>query len=108
MSETQSETSLDFQPLIDIDTEDFEIAPLPAGVPVRQSARKRRLWLIPIVVALLILLIGGGVFAYLRVNRPPAVQYTQATATVGNLAVTVSATGPVQANAVYNLNFAAS
>src|SRR5579884_2363039 len=52
MSETQSETSLDFQPLIDIDTEDFEIAPLPAGVPVRQSARKRRLWLIPIVVAL--------------------------------------------------------
>jgi multidrug efflux pump subunit AcrA (membrane-fusion protein) len=108
MSETQSETSLDFQPLVDNNTEDFEIMPLTSDVPVNRPPKKRRLWIIPIVVGLLILLVGGGVFAYIQVNRPPAVQYTQAKATVGNLAVTVSATGPVQPNAVYNLNFSAS
>lgn len=108
MLERQSETSLDFQPLIDIDTEDFEIAPLPTRTPARRYPKKQRLWIIPIVVGLLILLVGGGVFAYLQLSRPPAVQYTQATASIGNLAVTISATGPVQANAVYNLNFSAS
>lgn len=106
MSETPSE--LDFQPLIDSDTEDFEITPLTEHIPRRRSASRGRLWIIPIVVVLLILLIGGAVFAYIQVRRPPAVQYTQATASIGNLAVTVSATGPVQANAVYNLNFSAS
>lgn len=108
MSEMQSEASLDFQPLIDTDTEDFELTPLTTNFPSppAHAVRKRRHWLIPLVLLLLIILIGGGIFAYSQFTRPPAVQYTQAAASVGNLAVAVSATGPVQANAVYNLNFA--
>lgn len=94
---------LDFGSLLDQDTEDFDLAPLPPS-----HGRKRRTWLILLSIGLLVLLLGGSLFTYRALTRPPAVQYTQAAATVGNLTVTVSGTGPVQAGAIYNLNFAAS
>ena len=95
---------LDFGSLLDQDTEDFEFTPPP---PTYQP-RKRRTWLILLIVGLLVILLGGSIFTYRLLRRPPAIQYTQAAATIGNLAVTVSGTGPVQAGAIYNLNFSAS
>jgi RND family efflux transporter MFP subunit len=44
----------------------------------------------------------------MQFTSPPAVQYTQAAATTGNIAQTVSSTGQVQPGATYNLNFTAS
>ncbi|HZU66755.1 MAG TPA: efflux RND transporter periplasmic adaptor subunit [Ktedonobacteraceae bacterium] len=98
-----SEIPINFAPLIDDDTEDFEI-PLKPG----PATRRRRVWLIPLVIILIILLAGSGVFAYLQFTRPPAVQYTQAAATIGNIAQTVSGAGQVQPSAIYNMNFTAS
>lgn len=109
-SEAQSEQlplSLDFGPLIENDTENIDIQQVaPAFKPARP--RRRRLWIVPLVILLLILLVGGGVFAYIRFTAPSPVTYTQAAATIGNIVVTASATGPVQASAVYNMNFTAS
>ncbi len=100
-----SEIAINFAPLIDddTDTEDFELPLKP-----RAAAQRRRRWLIPLIIILVIFLAGGGVFAYMQFTRPPAVQYTQATATIGNIAQTVSSTGQVQPSAIYNMNFTAS
>lgn len=98
-----SDLPMDFQPLIEDGIDDSEFTPVPP-----YPTRKRNPWLIALIIVLVILLIGGGLLTYRRLTRPPAVQYTQVAATVGNLTVTVSGTGPVQAGAVYNLNFAAS
>lgn len=100
-----SEFPLDFGPLIDSDTDDFELnqAPLSSSRP----AVRRRLF-VWLSIALVIILLGAGLFTYRNFTRPPAVTYTQATASVGNLAVTASGTGPVQPAAIYNLNFGAS
>jgi multidrug efflux pump subunit AcrA (membrane-fusion protein) len=94
---------LDFGPLLDQDPEDADLAP-----PFTYHTHKRRTWLLPLAIGLLVILLGGGLLTYRLLARPPAVQYTQAAATVGNLTVTVSGTGPVQAGAIYNLNFAAN
>jgi multidrug efflux pump subunit AcrA (membrane-fusion protein) len=83
--------------------EDFDLAPAPT-----YHARRRRTWLLLLLIGLLVILLGGSLFTYRLLARPPAVQYTQAAATVGNLTVTVSGTGPLQAGAIYNLNFASS
>src|SRR5579875_236919 len=99
-----TEIPINFAPLIDDDTEDFEI-PLTPGAT---APRRRHAWLIPLIIILVILLAGGGVFTYMQLTRPPAVQYTQATATIGNIAQTVSGTGQVQPSAIYNMNFTAS
>lgn len=98
---------LDFGPLIDDsdNTDDFELTPMP---PVLRPGQRRKRWLIILIACLVVLLVGGGIFTYISLSRPPAVQYTQAAASVGNLAVTVSGTGPVEPNAIYNLNFSAS
>lgn len=98
---------MDFGPLIDDmdDMDDFDLTPMP---PVRRPGNQRKRWLSWLIIGLLVVLLGGGIITYARLTRAPSVQYTQAAATVGNLAVTVSGTGPVQANAVYNLNFSAS
>src|SRR5258706_4386398 len=110
MSELQSETvdtseiAINFAPLIDDDTEDFELPITSAG----RSPRRRRRWIVPLIIILVIFLAGGGVFAYMQFTHPPAVQYTTATATTGNIAQTVSSTGQVQPSAIYNMNFTAS
>jgi multidrug efflux pump subunit AcrA (membrane-fusion protein) len=94
---------LDFAPLLGQDTEDFDLA-----APPTYHARRRRPWLLFLLIGLLVILLGGSLLTYRLLARPPAVQYTQAAATIGNLTVAVSGTGPVQAGAIYNLNFAAS
>lgn len=94
---------LDFAPLLGQDPDDFDLAPPPA-----YHARRRRPWLLFLLIGLLVILLAGSLLTYRLLARPPAVQYTQAAATVGNLTITVSGTGPVQAGAIYNLNFAAS
>ncbi|MGH7490003.1 MAG: efflux RND transporter periplasmic adaptor subunit, partial [bacterium] len=55
---------------------------------------------------LLIALVLGG-WAYMSQSRAPQTTYQYATIANGNLTLTVSATGPVQAG-IYNLNFATS
>jgi multidrug efflux pump subunit AcrA (membrane-fusion protein) len=94
---------MDFGPLID-DEDDLDMTPMPPMMHVRRRPR----WLPWLIVALLILLIGGGVLAFLRNSHAPPVQYTQAAATVGNLTVTVAGSGPIAPNAIYDLNFSGS
>jgi len=94
---------MDFGPLID-DDEDVDLTPLPAIVRPR-----RRRWIRWLVLGLLVILLGGGgFFAYERTHQPTPVQYTQATVTTGNLSVTVSGSGPVEPKATYDLNFSSS
>jgi HlyD family secretion protein len=61
--------------------------------------------IIGIAIALLIILLGGILFAIL--NRPKPVTYETQPVTTGNLSQTISATGPLQAG-VYNLVFSGS
>ena len=101
-----AEISFDLGPLIDSDTDSIELSEMP---PALRPARRRRRWVLTaVIIALLIVLVGGGVFAYMQFTRPTPVQYTQAAASIGNIVVTTSATGPVAANAVYTMNFSAS
>ena len=95
---------MDFGPLID-DTEDFDFTPMP---PIVNSRRRRPRWLVWLIVGLLVILIGGGIFTFLRSSGTKPVQYTQSAVTTGNLTVTVAGSGPVSPNAVYDLNFSAS
>jgi multidrug efflux pump subunit AcrA (membrane-fusion protein) len=102
-----SEISFDLGPLIDSDTDSFTVSDMPPTL--RPTRRRRGRWfLTAAIIALLIILIAGGVVAYMRFTAPPPVTYTQAAASIGNIVVTTSATGPVAANAVYDMNFSAS
>lgn len=96
-------TPMDFGPLID-DEDDLGFAPLP---PMARLKRRPR-WIAWLVVGLLIVLIGGGLFVFLRNSHSTPVQYTQSAVTTGNLTVTVAGSGPVEPQAVYDLNFSAS
>jgi multidrug efflux pump subunit AcrA (membrane-fusion protein) len=66
----------------------------------------RRTGLIATIAAVVLVALIASALAMLR-NRPQPVTYSYATARTGTLAVTVSATGPLQA-AVYGANFGAS
>ena len=66
----------------------------------------RRWWVISVAGILLIAIAVGG-WAYMSQARAPQTTYQYATLANGNLALTVSGTGPVQAG-IYNLNFAIS
>ncbi len=70
--------------------------------------RRRRTWLIAMSVVLLLVLIGGGVFIYMRRSSASQVSYTTIPVSIGNLTQTVSASGPLQARAEYDMNFGAS
>lgn len=103
-----SEVDTNLQPLIDDENIDIVLnqEPLP---PEHRQGRKRRQWIITTVVLLLVILVvGGGLFAYLQFTSPPPVQYTQQAVTTGNLSVTISSSGPIQAGAEYDMNFTAS
>lgn len=63
---------------------------------------RRRKGLSTIVIVLLVVLLGGLVFSVL--HRRPRVSYQFQQVTRGNLAITVSATGPIQSG-TYNLVF---
>jgi RND family efflux transporter MFP subunit len=104
MSETikASSTPMNLQPLIS-DDEDIQVESLP---PVPPRPRQRRRWLIALVVVLILALLGGGgMLFYMQRTSAPPVQYTQQAATVGNISLTVSASGPISANAEYDMNF---
>ena len=104
MSETikASSTPMNLQPLIN-DDEDIQVESLP---PVPPRPHRRRRWLIALVVIVILALLGGGgMFFYMQKTSTPPVQYTQQAATVGNISLTVSAGGPISANAEYDMNF---
>src|ERR1700692_3428474 len=64
--------------------------------------------LIVISIVLLLLLIGGGVYIYLGRAHASVVLYTTVPTSIGNLTETVSASGPLQAKAEYDMNFSSS
>lgn len=97
---SSEDVELKLQPLLDEDTTETEMVALKLEQP-----RRRRLWLIALVIVLLLSLIGGGTALYYQFTKPPAVQFTQTTATIGNISQKISATGPINANAQYNMNF---
>jgi HlyD family secretion protein len=100
-----SSTPMNLQPLID-DDEDIQVETLP---PIPPRPRRRRGWFIALVVVLLAVLVGGGsAWFYVQKNSQPPVQYTQQAAAVGNISLTVSASGPISANAEYDMNFTVS
>ena len=103
-----SEVDTNLQPLLEDENIDIVLneEPLP---PQPRQRRKRRQWIITAVVLLVVILVvGGSLFAYLQLTSPPPVQYTQQAVTTGNLSVTIAASGPIQANAEFDMNFTTS
>ena len=95
--------ALDLPGFNDGENEFFEetIAEKPAAPWWR---RRRTIVLISVI---LLVVVVSGVLAAVLTNQSPSVTYLTAQVTQGNLATTVSATGPVQ-SATYPVNFAAS
>ena len=91
----------EIEPLVQ-DDEEVVVTSLP---PMRRASRRWDPWLIALVILLVLLLVGGGLFFSIRRADRGQVQYTTQAAAQGNLTLTVSATGPVAANATYNLDF---
>lgn len=85
---------------------DTDIAPIGPQRPMLQRRPHRQRWLLITSVIVLVVLAGGGALLYWRLTTPPPVQFTQAQVTSGNLSIKIAATGPVGANAIYNMNFA--
>lgn len=101
-SEVHSETDVDaihFSPLFQDEENDTMLAP---------PRRRGRVWLIVVSIVLLVALIGGGVFIYTRRSSTSQLSYTTAQVSMGNLTQTVSASGPLQAKAEYDMNFSTS
>jgi multidrug efflux pump subunit AcrA (membrane-fusion protein) len=69
------------------------------------SARRR--WIVSIILVLLVAAIGSGAFFVIQNNHTTPVSYQSQPVIRGNLTLTVSATGPIQAN-TYDANFSAS
>jgi len=90
------EHEMSFQSLFQDEDDDTFLAPTP---------RRRRFWLIVVSIVLLIGVVGGGIFVYMLRTSTAPVQYTTAAVSVGNITNTVSASGPLQAKAEYDLNF---
>ncbi|HEU0000932.1 MAG TPA: efflux RND transporter periplasmic adaptor subunit [Ktedonobacteraceae bacterium] len=99
-SEVDSDTDVDairFSPLFQDEEDDSSLQTPPR--------RRGRVWLIVISVVLLVVLIGGGIFVYMRRASSSQVSYTTIPVSIGNLTSTVSASGPLQAKAEYDMNF---
>ncbi len=102
-SDVDSDTDVDavrFQPLFQDEEEDSSLLAPPR--------KRRRVWLIVVSVVLLLVLIGGGAFIYMGRANASQVSYTTVPVSIGNLTQTVSASGPLQAKAEYDMNFGAS
>src|SRR5450631_2100352 len=89
-----------FQPLLDDEENNSDSYTF-------QPERRRGLrgWLIALIIVLILALAGGGLY-YWQQSKTVPVTYTTAAVSVGNLSKTISATGPISANALYSLNFA--
>lgn len=74
--------------------------------PLESDGKPRRWWMVATGAALIVAIIAGIVVVRAQSTKAPTTYQTQ-TIAQGNLALTVSGTGPVQA-ALYNLNFTAS
>ncbi len=95
----------DVQPLINGD-DDIQVETLPP-MPPRPRRRGRLITLV--VVLLLVLLVGGGgAWLYVQRSSPLPLQYTQQAAAIGNIALTVSASGAISPKAEYDMNFSVS
>lgn len=81
------------------DTEDKD------SLPVLPRPRRRR-WLIGISILLLIIVLGGVIFAVLR-SRRGKLTYEYQKVVRSDFSLTVSATGPLQSG-IYNLDFSGS
>ncbi len=93
-------TQISLQPLLhEEDNTDMLLAP---------PKPRRRGWMIALIIVLLAALIGGGAFFYVQRNSQSPVQYTQQAVNYGNISVTVSASGPINPRAEYDMNFTAS
>lgn len=93
--------TVQFQPLFQEDDDDLQAL----GLPPR---KRKRWWVFALILVLLLAVVGSGAFIYVRRSNNSQVQYTTSAVTTGNLAVTVSASGPIVPNAEYAMNFTAS
>src|SRR5215471_1054575 len=93
------ELKMRLQPLLE--DEQADVLAVKPQLPRRQ----RRGRIIALVLVLLAVLIASGIILYTRRANQPAVRFTQAAVTTGNITVQVSATGPVTPNAEYDMNF---
>ncbi len=84
---------------VDRNTLDEEEFPKPA-----RPQRRQRHWIILIPALLIVLILAGATFVALR-NRGTSPTYHYQKVTLGNLSLSVSATGPLQGN-TYNADFA--
>ncbi len=71
-------------------------------------SRRRRVLLIGAAVIIVVALVAGGLLIRQRLSASQAPQYLFSSITTGNLALTVSATGPIESSATYDLNFPTS
>ena len=84
---------------VDRNALDGEEFPKPA-----RPQRRQRHWIILISALLIVLILAGATFVALR-NRGTSPTYHYQKVTLGNLSLSVSATGPLQGN-TYNADFA--
>jgi RND family efflux transporter MFP subunit len=98
--ENEVDDTIRFEPLFQDDAED--------NIYVAPQGKRRRVWLLVLSAVLLLVLIGGGALIYMRRANASQVQYSTSAVTYGNLTQTVSASGPLQAKAEYDMNFSTS
>ena len=114
-SQEQAESNIDESSIPDAEqtgaeADGFSVRPLfldeeEGDTLLAPPRRRRRSWFIVVSVLLLLVLIGGGAFFYMQRTNSSKVQYTTIPVSVGNLTQTVSASGPLQAKAEYDMNF---
>ena len=98
--ETNEIDTLGARPLFQDDDEEAELAP-----PRRRS---RHIGWIVASVVLVVAVIGAGTFIYTQRAQASKVQYRTVAVTAGNLTTQVSASGPLQPLAEYDMNFTTS
>jgi multidrug efflux pump subunit AcrA (membrane-fusion protein) len=104
MLEPRQGPTYDALDLPGLETGDETLADL--GPELKAVPWWRRRWVVITSAALLVVILLGVVLVVLRSLRPRVV-YLDQPAAVGNLTLTISATGPVQ-GAVYNVDFSGS
>lgn len=95
--ETEEVDTLGSRPLFEDEEDETELIAPPH--------RTRHLWWIVASVALVVIVIGAGTFIYTQRAQASQVQYRTIAVTAGNLTTQVSASGPLQAQAEYDMNF---